>query len=334
VASPLPSPPRSFHRSSGLYQINFTVPSGVQGTVPVVLTIGGFSSRSSVTLALSTTAPGLTVSGVLNGVDYSTHLCPGVLAQIFGTNFGTSATGVSVSVGGKQGYIAFAPSATQIAAQIPVDAPTGATTLIVTVGGVASAPVNITLDTYAPAVFSTTSAGSGPGTFTDASGAPTKFTATSPAHGGDTLSLSAVGLGATTPATPTGVASAANPTATAPTLTIGGIPAVVSFAGTQKGSPGVYQINFKVPVGVQGTQPVVLSVGGKTSSTSVTIAVFGISYLENNASFALPGTISPVPSPAYSPTAWVRPTRRRAGLSLRCRASRSPSTARPRRCST
>ena len=113
-----------------------------------------------------------TVASVLNSADYSTNLCPGALAEIFGTNFGSgAASSVTVNVGGKQGYT-IAVTSGQVAVQLPVDAPTVATTLTVTVNGVSSSPFSLTLDTYAPALYTLNLSGTGPGSIQTATGAP------------------------------------------------------------------------------------------------------------------------------------------------------------------
>jgi uncharacterized protein (TIGR03437 family) len=47
------------------------------------------------------------------------------------------------------------------------------------------------------------------------------------------------------------------------TVTVGGVPATVLFAGIPSGLTGVTQIDFTVPANAPlGTQPVVVSVGG------------------------------------------------------------------------
>jgi len=275
----------------GVYQVNFVVPAGVQGTVPLVITVGnGFSSSNTVTIALASVASGPTptVTGVQNAASFSSQLCPGLLATIYGSNFGTTAANVSFTVGGKPGYVIPPVTASQLLVELPFEASTGATTLTVTVGGVQSAPFNITLSAVSPAFFTQNSSGSGLAVVT-AAGAP--VTLTSPAHNGDALLAYAVGLGPTSPPTATGAVTVPNPTATLPTLTVGGVSAKVTFAGLTQ--PGTYQINFMVPQNVQGTQPLVISIGGVSSSTTVTLPVAGLSAVVNNASFAAPGTVSP-----------------------------------------
>jgi len=57
-------------------------------------------------------------------------------------------------------------------------------------------------------------------------------------------------------------------------VTIGGVPATVSFAGLAPGFVGLYQVNVEVPEAAPSgsSVPVVLSIGGAASNT-VTIAV-------------------------------------------------------------
>jgi uncharacterized protein (TIGR03437 family) len=265
-----------------------------------VATVAGDATSAAGQLTLAGFVLGLdiaqgptpTVTGILNGADYTTHICPGALVQIYGTNFGATASSVTFTVGGKQGFVANVVGGNTLVVQLPMDAPTGiATPLIVTVSGTASVPFNVTLDAYAPAIFSTDGSGTGPGRILTANNA--KITTSSPAHAGDTVVVFAVGLGATNPAAPTGVATAANPTAATTTVTVGGAAATILFAGVTPGSAGLYQINMKLPTGVQGTVPVVLSIGGKSTTASITLDLFGITFLKNNASFGAPGTIAP-----------------------------------------
>jgi uncharacterized protein (TIGR03437 family) len=76
-------------------------------------------------------------------------------------------------------------------------------------------------------------------------------------------------------------------------VTVGGVAAKVSSAVTTS-YVGIYQVNFTVPTTVQGTQPLVISIDGTSSSaTAATLAMAGVSYIANNGSFASPGTASP-----------------------------------------
>ncbi len=83
-------------------------------------------------------------------------------------------------------------------------------------------------------------------------------------HPGDSLTLFAVGLGATTPAQIPGmIATQAATVNGSVSVSIGDISASVSYAGTSPGSSGLYQINLIVPPGLgSGNQPVSMIVNG------------------------------------------------------------------------
>jgi uncharacterized protein (TIGR03437 family) len=191
---------------------------------------------------------------------------------------------ITVTVGGKPAYVFANASPTKLNVQIPSELSAGAATLTVTVNGAASPPFNLTLAEYAPAPVTQSATGSGPASVINAKNA--FVTPALPASPGDQLALFATGLGPTNPPTPTGLAAAANPLVTPPELTIGGVKAKVTHAGASVGFAGLFQINFIVPPGVQGTQPLVLTVGGVSSSSSVTLPLFGLTSIFNNASFA------------------------------------------------
>lgn len=295
---------------SALYQVNFTVPAGLSGIQPVVMTAGGVTSTSVgvnqpvQTLAIASGAAAPTVTAVQNET-YGASLCPGILAIVYGTGFGVDATRVTFSVGGKAGYI-FPQEVTsnQLLVQIPFEAATGATSMIVTVDGTPSAAFNITLATTAPAWLVQASAAAGPAdvfetgnnaqvALTAPAGSPANTTVVA-AKPGDTLYGYAIGLGPTNPPSATGVQTASTPAAVTPSVTVGGIAATNVVASLTSSFVGIYQVNFTVPPGVQGTVPLVVSSGGNGSPATVaTLAVAGLSAVTNNASFVNPGTASP-----------------------------------------
>ncbi len=282
----------------GVYQINFTVPSGVSGTVPIVISIDGVSSTSegvnsaTVTIPVVSTPAVPTVTGVQDSGNYGATLCPGLTAIVYGTGFGTIAANVSVSVGGKAGYVIGNVTNNQMLVQIPFEAATGPTTITVTIAGAASAPFDITLSAVAPTFDTQSGTGSGLGQVVE-NASNTLVTLTAPAHVGDSLYAYAVGLGPTNPPTATGVATVSSPTATTPTVTVGGVAAKGVSAAITTSYVGTYQVNFTVPTGVQGTVPLVIAIDGVSSSSLVTVAVVGVTAVVNNASFLNPGTVSP-----------------------------------------
>jgi uncharacterized protein (TIGR03437 family) len=95
-------------------------------------------------------------------------------------------------------------------------------------------------------------------------------TAAGPAHRGDTLELFLNGLGPVSITPPSGEpAPAAGPLSTtlvAPTVTIGGVAAQVTFSGLVPPYVGLYQVNAVVASNTPtGNQPLVVSIGGVPS---------------------------------------------------------------------
>ncbi len=236
------------------------------------------------------------VTAVVNAASFSSLLCPGLLATIYGSNFGTDSTKGAVTVGGKSAYVYSAGFiATQMTVQIPLELAPGATTITVAINGSSSAPFNITLGATSPGLLTLNGSGSGLALIYN-SGLTAQLSLAAPAHPGDIVVAYGVGLGITTPATPTGVvpAGVVNSVAPTPTVTVGGQPATaVSASLSSANPPGAYQINLKLPANVQGTQPIVITAGGQSSSSTATIPITGTSSVVNNATFANPGTIAP-----------------------------------------
>jgi uncharacterized protein (TIGR03437 family) len=244
-------------------------------------------------LAAAAFAQAPTINGVASTADFSPNLCPGEPASIFGSNFGSDKSAVKVTFGGNQAYVIVA-TPSQINLQIPFEAATGDQNVVVTVGSSASAPFKVTLRSYAPKFFTQNGAGTGPASaYTNPGGV--LITEKAPAKLGDALLAYAVGLGPTSPATATGVPTAVANTASVATLTIGGVNTKVDFAGVITAAAGTYQVNFTVPAGiqVQGSQPLVISIGGASSSNKVTLPLPGITTIQNNGSFGSDGTAAP-----------------------------------------
>src|ERR1035438_2499777 len=142
-----------------------------------------------------------TVTSVTNSQSYGIQLCPGLVATVFGTNFGTATANVTVKVGTLSAFVG-PVTASQFSVVIPYGASVGATTLTVTVSGVASAPFPITLSAVSPFFDTQSGSGSGLATVYDVSAANALVTAAAPAHVGDAVFAYAVGLGPTNPPTP------------------------------------------------------------------------------------------------------------------------------------
>src|ERR1035438_4640060 len=216
-----------------------------------------------------------TITNVTNNPGNSSVLCPGDWATIIGTNLGGASA--NVKVGTKQAYIINSSTPGLLFIEIPVDAPLGATT--VTVG--ASAPFNITLAPFAPALRTLNTA------------APYFVQAFHVANGAQvTTSYPA----APTPVVPTGAPAPSNPTAsvnTLPTVSLGGKPATVIGAYLMPNSgPALYAIVVAIPGNATtGNLGGTATAGGNTSNQfpiPVTTAPI-ISSVVNAASGNLPG---------------------------------------------
>jgi uncharacterized protein (TIGR03437 family) len=167
-------------------------------------------------------------------------------------------------------------SATQVSAIVPYEVANQKTTqMIVLAGGKATAPATLTVAAATPALFTNDSSGSGQAAAINQDN--TRNGAAHPAPAGSIVTLFGTGGGQTSPAGTDGLV--ANASLPAPlgtvTVTIGGLPAVVDYAGAAPGEvAGVLQINVTIPAGAaHGANAVVVSVNGAASPANVTIAV-------------------------------------------------------------
>ena len=127
--------------------------------------------------------------------------------------------------------------------------------------------VTIPLSDFAPAFFEAT-----PGTAAALDVNNRVVTAGNPARRGEVVQLFANGLGPVNNQPASGDPAPASPLATTKlpaTVTIGGLPASITFSGLAPGFAGLYQIDAVVPTGVvPGTQQVVVTIGGQSSKAS------------------------------------------------------------------
>ncbi len=145
----------------------------------------------------------------------------------------------------------------------------------VTFNGVSSVATAANLVATFPGIFTQNGSGSGLGSILKAD--YSIVTAANPAVRGSTVLVYATGEGQTNPAGVTG--SVAGSTLKNPigpvTVSIGGQQATVAYAGSAPGLvSGVFQLNVTVPTTIgPGLQPLVVTVGGSSSQSGVTIPV-------------------------------------------------------------
>jgi uncharacterized protein (TIGR03437 family) len=212
----------------------------------------------------------------------ATTVAPGGLISIFGSNLVKVATdlsgwagntlpfslnGTSVDIGGKHAPVLYVGPG-QINAQVPVDVPIGAQTLVVTSVIGPSASFRVSVAAAAPSIFFY------PVAAVLKSSDFSVVSSANPVTAGDTIFIYATGLGQTTPALATGgvVPAGTSPATATVTVTIGGKNAPVISSVAAPFPPGLYQVAVQVPSGITGSVPVVIQ-EGDAKSNAVTVAV-------------------------------------------------------------
>jgi uncharacterized protein (TIGR03437 family) len=233
-----------------------------------------------------------------DGVVNSTSLTPGAWVApctwitIFGENFARGEAladaaplplelqDVRVFLGGRPIPMAYAAEG-QINAQIPCDIQANSEQSIWIVSGATrSLPVNIVVASAQPSILPADRRGSGPADAfrIQTDGQHVTVDAANPAGEGDLIGIYCTGLGPVAPAVPAGARSPGEPLPTVllpVSATIGGKPAKVEWAGLMPGGIGVYQVNVRVPPGVEkdDAAPLAIVVDGYSSQPGITIAV-------------------------------------------------------------
>jgi uncharacterized protein (TIGR03437 family) len=239
----------------------------------------------------SAAAPTFTSAGVLNGASFlpgavspgeivtvkgsGLNAALGISAALAGGAFPTLLAGTQVLFDGVPAPIIYA-SSTQVNAIAPYGIAGKATTQVqVSYNSALSSAVAVPVVAASPALF-TLGGGTGPGAILDSNGSVNS--SANPASPGDIVVLFATGAGQTSPPGVDGqIAVSVFPTPVLPvSVTIGGVNAVTVYAGAAPDLvAGVLQVNAYIPAGLQGNQPVVLTVGNTASPAGITVALKG-----------------------------------------------------------
>lgn len=143
-------------------------------------------------------------------------------------------------------------------------------------GGRITSPELVSIAAAQPVVFTLDGSGGQGRIFVTSGGAHTLADSANPAAAGDEILIEASGLGAVNPAfdSSTVPVSPLPQTVNAVSLTIGGVPVGISFAGLSPDVPGLYYVRAIMPAGIApgSAVPVVLSAAGE-SSPGATMAV-------------------------------------------------------------
>jgi uncharacterized protein (TIGR03437 family) len=235
--------------------------------------------------------PSISAGGIVSAASFmpapNNQVARGQIVSIFGQNFtasaGVSATSlplptqlapenVAVTACGRA-FPLYSVAPGQLNAQLPFECPaTGTMTATVTVAG-QTATQTFTVAQASPGIFTVNGSGAGDGVILHADN--TLVTVAAPATPGEEIVIYATGLGPTSPSFATGTAAnQVNTTAMPVTVTIGGQNATVMYSGLTQGLVGLYQVNAIVPSGINGSQPLTITVGTTFSSRAgVTISL-------------------------------------------------------------
>ena len=269
-------------------QLTAAVPAALPGTSATagvrVSTPGAADSNSAVftigPAALTIPPPATTSAGIVNAASGLPSIAPGSLISIYGTNLApgnASATGVplpvslngtAVTVNGSPAPLFFV-SPLQINAQVPFETKTGTATLMVQSGTIKSTAVTFQVIETAPGVLTLTQSNHAIAQ-NDPEG--TLNSPGSPARPGQYVTVYLTGQGQVDNPVATGAAGPATPFS-APLAPIqaqvGGIPAVIAFAGLAPGLVGLLQMNIVIPDVASGEQPFDVSIGGVMANRTV-----------------------------------------------------------------
>jgi uncharacterized protein (TIGR03437 family) len=281
---------------------------GAGGAIRIGSGIGPFPGISVALAAPSLSGPGvfLDPQKVVNAASFApftASLAPGEFIALGGTNlasdtqvapdvpFPTTLAGVQVMINGIAAPLYYVTPG-QIAAIVPYGATAAIAQIQVINNGVPSNTVTAFIGLTAPGVFTVSQNGLGGGKIVHSDSTP--VTSDSPAKVGETVSVFLTGLGAVTPTIPDGAAGPLDPYSLAnSTITayVGGIPAVVGYAGLAPGAAGMYQVNLTIPTGV--------TTGNNALDISCSLPATSLDAYTSEATIAVT-TTSSADSPAVS----------------------------------
>ena len=244
---------------------SFAIANGAGSPVAPGSLVAIFTSALMTTAANFTTA---TLPPALSGVGVTFNNIPAPMVQVVpGGAFPFVSAQVPFEV----------LAAGQTSATVPV---------VITVNGIPSAPVLMQIVASQPGIFTLTANGVGQAVLVnladDTIAAPAGVSAGShPIPRGQAAFFYVTGVGAMTPSVADGSGTCPSPDGLChanamPTVSIGGVPASVAFAGQAPGFPGVMQINLNIPSNAptgDRVSLVVTSADGTVMSNAATIAV-------------------------------------------------------------
>jgi uncharacterized protein (TIGR03437 family) len=241
---------------------------------------------------LQSSGGGETIAAVTNAASNATGpIAPGEILVLYGSGLGPANTvsnpgPLTTSLGGTVVYINGVPApvlyagATQVSVIVPFAATGTQAQIYVSYAGQASNVVTVPILAAAPGLFTVDFTGKGQVAAINVplAGTNTVNGASHPANGGDFIELFGTGGGPTNPVSADGAMAPAPAQLVQPaTVTIGGKPASVNYAGAAPGDiNGLLQINVQIPTGLPaGPAALTVSIAGINGPTGTTIYVSG-----------------------------------------------------------
>jgi uncharacterized protein (TIGR03437 family) len=263
------------------------------GTASTLAAVQGSANNFWGLAPVIPSGPTINANGVVPIYSTSTTIQPGSWVTVYGSNFSgsnnlwqgdfpTTLGQTTVTINGKPAYL-WLVSPTQINLQAPDDTMTGSVSVVVSnqFGNASAAAVlgpygpsfSLLDSRYAASIVLTSGSAGNSGAGYDIIGPTGRFPyPTRPVKAGETLVLFGTGFGPTNPPVPAGKAfSGAALSTNPPQITIGGVPAMVNFAGIIEA--GLFQFNVVVPAVGSGDQPIQALAGGLMTPGQVFIAV-------------------------------------------------------------
>lgn len=276
---------------SGVYTApaTLTAPTTVKVTA---LSVADNVTQGTATIALMTVP--VAIGAVTNAASFlADAVSPGEMVTVFGNGLGPATlagaqlavngtvsnlvSGTQITFDGTPAPIVYV-QAGQTTVMVPYEIAGQTSTQVVAIyQGQKSAPLTVPVGPSAPGIF-TQDGKQGAILNVNADGTVTLNTSTALAAVGSTIEVYATGEGQTIPAGVDGVLNN-GPTLPKPALSvsvsIGGVPAQVTYAGAAPGGvAGFTQLNVVVPSGLSsGPQPLVLTIGGTMTPAFVTVWV-------------------------------------------------------------
>jgi uncharacterized protein (TIGR03437 family) len=240
---------------------------GNNGAIRIGLGLPPFLGASVAIAAPSLSGPGvfLNPQGVVNSASFAqftSSISPGEFVTLFGTGlsnqdavgplFPTTLGGVQVTFNGVPAPLYYVLKAGAISCLVPYEITGPVVNIQVINNGAKSNVVSTFLGLTSPGMFTQTQDGVGYISAQHTTDFST-ITPSNPAKVGEVIAVYLTGLGATTPAIPTGSITPGTTftnATTLPNVYIGGVQAPAGFAGLTPGLIGLYQLNVTIPSGL------------------------------------------------------------------------------------